>query len=123
MRHSHQTRQADKGVRMRYLREEKDDKKMKPTLFHSIIRQFNEALKETQDDQAIWMGYECSAWWATNRVPAPGAHDGKILAPPLVTGNSTNAAVTAAAVVKQARHLNFCHWIFRADSTSGSNLA
>ena len=112
MRHSHQTRQADKGVRMRYLREEKDDKKTKPTLFRSIIRQFNEALKETQDDQAIGTGYERSARWTTNRVPAPGARDGKIegiLAPPLVTGNSTNAAVTAAAVVKQARHLNFCH--------------
>ena len=78
MRHSHQTRQADKGVRMRYLRGEKDDKKTKPTLFRSIIRQFNEALKETQDDQAIGTGYERSARWTTNRVPAPGARDGKI---------------------------------------------
>ena len=45
---------------MRYLREKKDDKKTKPTLFRSIIRQFNEALKETQDDQAIGTGYKRS---------------------------------------------------------------
>ena len=47
---------------MRYLQEEKDDKKTKPTLFRSIIRQFNEALKETQDDhwQAIGTGYKRS---------------------------------------------------------------
>ena len=114
MRRTHQTRQADQGVRMRHSREETDDKKTKPTLLRSIIRKFHEALKEAQDDQAIGTGYERSARWTANRVPAPGARDGKIegrLAPPPATGNSANAAVTAAAVVKQARHLRFCHLI------------
>jgi hypothetical protein len=104
MRRAHQTRQADKGVRTRHSREDQEDKKMKPTLLGSIIHQFHEALKEAQDDQAIGTGYERSARWTTDRVPAPGARDGEIdgaPAPVLASGNSANAAVTAAAVVKQ----------------------
>lgn len=49
-------------------------------------------------------GYERSARWTTGRVPALGARDGEIngaLAPVLASGNSANAAVTAAAVVKR----------------------
>ena len=113
MRRAHQTRQADKGVRTRHSREESEDKKTKPTLLGKIIHQFHEALKEAQDDQAIGTGYEHSARWTTNtnRVPAPGARDGEIdgaLAPALATGNSANAAVTAAAVVKQACCSRYC---------------
>jgi hypothetical protein len=104
MRCAHQTRSADKGVRTRHSQQERDDKKTNPTLLGRIIHQFHEALKEAQDDQAIGTGYERSARWITNRVPAPGAPDGKIkgsLAPAPTAGNSANAAVTAAAVVKQ----------------------
>lgn len=111
MRSAHQTRSADKGVRTRHSRG-KEDSKNNPTLFGSIIHQFHEALKEAQDDQAIGTGYERSARWTTNRLPAPGARDGEIdgsLAPVPTTGNSANAAVTAAAVVKRVRSLYCCH--------------
>jgi hypothetical protein len=67
-------------------------------------------LKEAQDDQAIGTGCERSARWTSNRVPAPGAREGEIegiIAPPLATGNSANAAVTAAAVVKKVCNLCF----------------
>ena len=116
MRYAHQTRSADKGVRTRHSRgggEDTDsaDNKKNPTLLGRIIHQFHEALKEAQDDQAIGTGYERSARWTTNRVPAPGAQDGVIegsLAPAPATGNSANAAVTAAAVVKQVCSLYLC---------------
>jgi len=118
MRYAHQTCSADKGVRTRHSQREREGEKTTPTLCGSIIHQFHEALKEAQDDQAIGTGYERSARWTTNRVPAPGAHDGKIegaLAPALATGNSANAAVTAAAVVKQVRCLSFVVEYSRAD--------
>jgi hypothetical protein len=114
MRYAHQTRSADKGVRTRNSRggrEDSEDSKKNPTLLGRIIHQFHEALKEAQDDQAIGTGYERSARWTTNRVPAPGARDGEIggsLAPAPTTGNSANAAVTAAAVVKQVCSLYCC---------------
>ena len=106
MRYAHQTRSADKGVRTRHSRvgKEDTDNKKNPTLLGRIIHQFHEALKEAQDDQAIGTGYERSARWTTNRVPAPGARDGVIegsLAPTPTAGNSANATVTAAAVVKR----------------------
>jgi hypothetical protein len=85
MRYAHQTKSADKGVRTRHSRREDSDDKKSPTLFGSIIHQFHEALKESQDDQAIGTGYERSARWTSNRVLAPVARDG-------VIGGSTRQA-------------------------------
>jgi hypothetical protein len=109
MRNAHQTQSADKGVRTRHSRREDSDDKKSPTLLGSIIHQFHEALKESQDDQAIGTGYERSARWTSNRVPAPGARDGVIggSTPVPTTGNTADAAVTAAAAVKQVC-LYFC---------------
>jgi hypothetical protein len=107
---AHQTRSADKGVHTRHSRGEMEDQKKNKTLLRRIIHQFHEALKEAQDNLAIGTGYERSARWTNNRVPAPGAPDGKIKGShvPVKTGNSANAAVTAAAVVKQVNSLYYC---------------
>ena len=96
MRRKHQTKQAATGVRTT---------KSKPTsgtLRGRIIREFHQALKEAQDEQAVGTGIERKARW---RQPAPGGRDGIIdgaHAPDLAAGNSANAAATAAIVAKQA---------------------
>jgi hypothetical protein len=106
MRCANQTHQADKGVRTKQSRDTAQDGKQKSTTLRTdIIRLFHEALKESQDDQAVGTGYERSARWTMGRVPARGARDGQFdgaSAPALASGNAANAAVTAAAIVKQA---------------------
>lgn len=106
MRCSHQTHQAATGVRTRQSQDSADshrDGKKTVTLKRQIIRQFHEALKESQDDKAIGTGYERSARW---RAPARGGRDGQIdgtTIDALHSCNATNAAVTASALAKQVR--------------------
>lgn len=93
MRYSHQTKQAANGVRTKQHQESDEDQAdtKGKTVRWQLIRQFNEALKESQDDQAVGTGYERSARWH--------AGDGKETSS---TGNSANAAAAASALTKRA---------------------
>lgn len=120
MRRAHQTYQAAHGIRTKQSPDETDETtKKKVTLRRRIIRKFHEALRESQDEQAVGTGKERSARWQANH--APGGRDGKIdgtAAPELVSGNSANAALAASAVAKKV-------WlrIFYIYSISNNNVA
>lgn len=104
MRRQHQTKQAAIGVRTKKFKTNSSDA---TSVRGKIIRELHEVLKEAQDDVAIGTGADRGRRWTDhNRVPAPGGREGVIkgvAAPEISAGNSTNAALAAAAVAKKAR--------------------
>ncbi|GLB37771.1 hypothetical protein LshimejAT787_0408220 [Lyophyllum shimeji] len=102
MRREHQTRQAALGVRTKQTSDAGDGKAEKPSIRRQVIRKFEEALKEVQDERAVGTGSERVIRW---RHSAPGGRDGEIEGEHeglLPAGNTANAAVAAAAVAKTA---------------------
>jgi hypothetical protein len=102
-RRQHQTKQAALGVRTKKFKAKSSDA---ITIRGKIIHEFHEVVKEAQDDVAIGTGADRGRRWTDNRVPALGGREGVIkgvAAPEISAGNSTNAALAAAAAAKKAR--------------------
>lgn len=118
LRFSHQTKQAETGVRTSQSRSTsvENGATSSPakalTDRQRILRGFAEIIREC-GDRGIGTGLERSVRW---RNPAPGGRNGQIEGEPtpvLAAGNSMNAVVTADAIAKKVRLLTslFIHYL------------